>query len=221
MDGIVQALGEVNAARERGLGACRRAIRAAGGTIRAVHRGQDERRDALLVECRAAIVEARAALQPYPSVYFAGFLHDAEKEYVEAVLTIALVEGEPMPGPDELGVGLAAWLNGLAEAASELRRNVLDRLREGGVARAEHLLEAMEDAYDLLVSIDFPDAVTGGLRRRTDALRAVLERTRSDLTTTVLQGRLQAALEARLPAGSSAAASGSHRVTSEGPVTGV
>lgn len=203
---IEARLGEVNAARERGLAACRRAIRAAGGTIRAVHRGQAERRETLLAECQAAIVEAQDALRPYPAVYFAGFLHDAEKEYAEARLTIALVEGRPIPGADELAVQLPAWLNGLAEAASELRRNLLDRLRQGETARAEYLLGAMEEAYELVVSIDFPDAVTGGLRRTADALRAVLERTRSDLTTTMLQVRLQAALEARLPAESSGSA---------------
>lgn len=94
-------------------------------------------------------------------------------------------------------VGLPAWLNGLAEAASELRRSVLDRLRTGETDDAERLLVAMDDVYELVVGVDFPDAVTGGLRRTADALRAVLERTRSDLTTTTMQLRLQQALERR------------------------
>jgi translin len=130
-------------------------------------------------------------------VAYAGFLHDAEKEYAEAVLTAALVAGTPLPGHHDLAVEPPAWLNGLAEAASELRRHLLDRLREGQSSVAENLLVAMEDAYDLLVTVDYPDAVTGGLRRSADALRAVLERTRSDLTTTLLQFRLQTALERR------------------------
>ena len=128
---------------------------------------------------------------------YAGFLHDAEKEYAEAVLTAALVDGTALPGHADLRVEAPAWLNGLAEAASELRRHLLDRLRDGEVGVAERLLAAMEDAYELLVGVDYPDAVTGGLRRSADALRAVLERTRSDLTTTLLQFRLQAALERR------------------------
>ena len=106
--------------------------------------------------------------------------------------------GSPLAGPHELGIELPAWLTGLAEAASELRRHLLDRLRAGELAVAEDLLSAMEDVYGLMVTIDYPDAVTGGLRRTADSLRAVLERTRSDLTTTILQVRLQTAIERRL-----------------------
>jgi len=108
-----------------------------------------------------------------------------------------MVGDTPLPSPDDLEVPVASWLNGLAEAASELRRHLLDRLRAGELARGETLLATMDEAYGLLVTMDYPDAVSGGLRRTTDALRAVLERTRSDLTTTILQARLQDALDRR------------------------
>ena len=195
---IRASLDAVNAARETGLAACRRTIRACGSAIRAVHRQDSDRAAALRGEAEVALREAQRAVRPHPSVAYAGFLHDAEKEYAEAVLTAALVAGRPLPSAADITVELPAWLNGLAEAASELRRHLLDRLREGDVATAEALLAAMEDVYDLVVSIDYPDAVTGGLRRTADALRAVLERTRSDLTTTILQARLQHAIERRL-----------------------
>jgi translin len=187
----------VNAAREIGLAACRKAIRAASSSIRAVHRIQPDRVLAFRRESEGAIRDAQRALAPYPMIAFAGFLHDAEKEYAEAVLTAALVEGLPVPDYRDLGVGLPAWLNGLAEAASELRRHLLDRLRAGETSTAERLLASMEDTYEALVAVDYPDAVTGGLRRTADSLRAVLERTRSDVTTTLLQVRLQNALERR------------------------
>lgn len=150
-------------------------------------------------EARTALVAAHEALTPFPAVAFAGFLHDAEKEYAEAELTAALVAGSDLPSHTALGVQPAAWLNGLAEAASELRRHLLDQLRGGRLDEAEALLASMDDVYDLLVTIDFPDALTGGLRRTTDALRAVLERTRSDLTLTLVQARLHRALEGRPP----------------------
>lgn len=197
-------LDAVNGAREVALAACRRTIRACGSSIRAVHRLEAERAVALAKEAEASLREAQRAVAPHPAVGFAGFVHDAEKEYAEAILTAALVGAQALPGPAEIGVGIPAWLNGLAEAASELRRHLLDRLREGQLALAERLLGDMEDTYDLLVTIDYPDAVTAGLRRTADALRAVLERTRSDLTTSILQARLQAALAGRLdsePAG--------------------
>jgi translin len=191
-------LGGANAAREAGLAPCRRVIRAAGSAIRAVHRQRPEEAEAHLAESEAALRLAQEAVRGFPRVAYAGFLHDAEKEFAEAALTTALVSGRALPGHTDLQVEAQAWLNGLAEAASELRRHLLDRLREGQIAMAERLLATMEDAYELIVSVDFPDAITGGLRRSADALRAVLERTRSDLTTTLLQFRLQAALERRV-----------------------
>jgi translin len=197
VDAAAAELGAANAAREAGLPPCRRVIRAAGSAIRAVHRQRPAEAEAYLAESEAALRRAQEAVRGFPRVAYAGFLHDAEKEYAEAVLTAALVSERELPGHAALQVEAQAWLNGLAEAASELRRHLLDRLRDGQSGVAERLLATMEDAYELIVSVDFPDAVTGGLRRSADALRAVLERTRSDLTTTLLQFRLQAALERR------------------------
>ena len=176
-------------ARERALPACRRAIRASGLSIRAVHRRNELDAAKLRNEADDALREAQALLEPHPAVRYAGFLHDAEKEYAEAVLTQALVDGRALPGPSDVGVSGPAWLNGAAEAASELRRHALDRLREGDVDAAERLLTSMDDVYDLLVGIDYPDALTAGLRRSTDSLRAVVERTRSDVTIGAIHRR--------------------------------
>src|SRR5438132_4548680 len=128
---IRAALGAAHAGREAGLPACRRAIRSCGSSIRAVHRLEFESAAALAAEAEAALREAQAVLAPHPAVAYAGFLHDAEKEYAEARLCAALIAGAPLPSFAELGVGAPAWLNGLAEAASELRRHLLDRLRAG------------------------------------------------------------------------------------------
>lgn len=170
-------------------------IRASGSSIRALHKGDVERASSLRADARAALTEAIEALSPHPAIFHAGFVHDAAKEYAEASLLVQLLSGEPLSSAEELGVEPPAWLNGLAEAASELRRHALDRLRNGEIEVAESLLTSMDDVYDALVTIDFPDAITGGLRRTTDALRAVLERTRSDLTLTTVQARLSSALE--------------------------
>ena len=197
-------LGAMHLAREDGIARCRTVIRASGLAIRAIHRLDPVEYKAQVEAAELALRQAQEAVSPYPRIAHAGFLHDAEKEYAEARLTAALVNGSEACDADELGVGVPAWFNGLAEAASELRRHLLDRLREGSEERAINLLRAMEDVYDLLVAIDYPDAVNGGLRRATDALRAVLERSRADVTTTVLQSRLRAALE-------------SHQTMQEGP----
>jgi translin len=195
VEDVIEQLDAANQAREAALPACRRVIRAAGSSIRAVHRLDAAGAATIAAESEAALREAQTVLAPYPAVAHAGFLHDAEKEYVEARAVAALVAGKPVPGPDALGVSPTAWMRGLAEAASELRRHLLDRLREGTVDRAESLLAAMDDVYGALIVVDYPDAVTNGLRRTLDALRAVLERSRGDVTTTVLQTRLQQAIE--------------------------
>lgn len=190
-------LGGAHAAREAALRSCREAIRHSSLSIRSVHRLDPDRAATEAGMAEAAVRSAQEVLAPYPRLAAAGFLHDAEKEFAEALLTRALVAGDPLPGPGTVGVSAPAWLNGLAEAASELRRHLLDRLRDGELERAEELLAAMEACYDVLVTVDWPDAVTGGLRRTTDALRAVLERSRADVTTTIVQERLRRAVEGR------------------------
>ena len=186
---------EKHRAREVTISAARQAIQCCAASIRATHRGEFDRASALADEARDHLRAADEATSHVPEVRATGPLADAKKEYSEARLTLAFVRGDALLGPDELGVEIAPYLNGMAEAASELRRQVLDRLREGDLARAELLMATMDHVYSALVTIDYPDGVTGGLRRTTDALRAVLERTRSDLTTTVVATRLQVAIQ--------------------------
>jgi translin len=198
LDGVRQSvaarLDAKHRAREVGLSNTRQAIRRCANAIRAVHRGDRETADRLLVEARELLDVAEATMAAHPDVYYAGFLQDAQKEYAEALATRALVAGEPLPPPEDVGVGDAPYLNGLAEAVGELRRHLLDLLRAGEVARAGELFEAMDEIHAVLVDLDFPDAVTGGLRRSTDVARAIIERTRSDLTLTVIQRDLADAL---------------------------
>ncbi len=182
-------------AREITLGACRRAIQSCAAAIRAVQREEFERAVGLIKEAGGHLARADAAVSAHPDVRHGGYLHDAKKEYAEAHLTLAFVRGDPLPSATAIGVEIPAYLNGMAEAASELRRHTLDCLRADRLARAEELLAVMDEVYALLVTVDYPDAVTGGLRRTTDALRAVIERTRGDLTNALVAQRLRSAIE--------------------------
>jgi len=188
---------EKHRAREVTISASRHAIQACASSIRATHRGEYDTAELLATEARDHVARADDALAGHPDVRTNGPLHDAKKELAEAWCTLALVRDDPLPTPEEISVDAAAYCNGLAEAASELRRQLLDRLRAGELVRAEQLMTSMDEIYSLLVTIDYPDAVTGGLRRTTDALRAVLERTRGDLTTSMVAARLQAAIESQ------------------------
>ena len=199
-EGIVRRFEALSATRDRALGEGRQITRLAANSVRATHRGHLGEAERLCGEARERMLVLAAELQSYPSLYWAGYVQDAMKEMAEAAITLAIVANRPLPAPGELGVEDAAYLNALAEAASELRRQVLDRLRQNDLPRAEFLLGVMDDIYASLVTVDFPDAITGGLRRTTDALRAVLERTRGDVTMAATQGRVERALREALRA---------------------
>lgn len=188
--GIRAGLEATNAARERALPLCRGAVRSSANCIRAVHRGEIEAAERLLAQARAGVEEAAEALRDFPQIDYAGFVHDAQKEYAEAAITLALIVGRPLPAPAALGVRGPAYLHGLAEAIGELRRHVLDSLRADAIERCEELLGRMDEIYALLVTIDYPDAMTANLRRATDVTRGILERTRGDLTLAAQQQRL-------------------------------
>jgi len=191
---IIERFEAVNVSRDRALNEGRQIIRLSANTIRAVHRAEFDEANALLADAESLLAALMEHLRPYPNLYWQGYVQDAMKEYAVARITVAMVTGAPLPSPASLKIEDAPYLNALAEAASELRREVLDALRHGDTERAERLLATMDTAYDLLVTIDFPDGITGGLRRTTDQFRAVLERTRNDLTLTLTQDRLERAL---------------------------
>jgi translin len=182
--------------RDRAIRRSRQLIRHCANSIRAMHRGEFERARNLLDTAREDAAQMVGDVQAHPSVYHAGYTQDSLKELVEAHAVYAMLHHETIPAPQALGVPVdyPAYLKGLAEAASEMRRAILDTIRRGDLERGELLLEQMQEVYAAMTTIDFPDAVTGGLRRTTDALRAVLERTRGDLTVTKQQEKLRQAL---------------------------
>ncbi|MGE0056668.1 MAG: haloacid dehalogenase [Dehalococcoidia bacterium] len=183
-----------NAAREAGLSRSRETIRHSANAIRAVHRGEFDRASELVGRAGQLLAEAREALADHGDVLYAGFVHDAAKEFTEARVTLALISGGALPGYEELQVEVPAYLNGMAEAVGELRRYLLDRLNAGEVERCTEVLEVMDEVYGILVTFDFPDAMTGGLRRTTDNVRGILERTRGDLVLAVRQTQLEEAM---------------------------
>ena len=186
---------ELDAAREKVLPCCREVIRNCSQAIRAVHRQEFDQAAKLLKTARSLLDEAQKAAVDYSELNHTGFFKDAQKEYAEGSILLAVVGGKQIPSPGSLGIDAAAYLNGLGEAVGELRRYLLDSMRQGDISRGEELLLVMDDIYSVLVTMDFPDAITGGLRRTTDMVRGVLERTRSDLTLIMRQKDLENRLD--------------------------
>ncbi len=191
----LEALEAKNATREKVLPLSRELVRHSANTIRAVHRGELAEAKKMLVEGKRLAQELKASLTEHPDLYYSGYTQDALKEFAEANITYALIAGEELPSPKELGVEYPAYLKGLGEAAGEMRRHTLDLIRHGETERGEEILASMEDIYSVLVTIDYPEAITYGLRRITDMVRGVLERTRGDLTLAIRQTELEKALK--------------------------
>jgi len=183
-----------HAARERALPKSRAAIRACANSIRAAHRGEFAASSGLLQQAAALLAEMAEDLRNHQDIFFAGFVQDAQKEYAEAATFSAITQNRSIPLAPELDIDWAPYLNGLGEAVGELRRYVLDQLRQSNYDTCELLLHHMDDIYALLTTIDYPDAITGGLRRTTDTTRGILEKTRGDLTIAVGQAQLQRAM---------------------------
>jgi len=192
---LVRVLEAKNEARERALANSRTTIRHCAHSIRASHRGERDVAKDLLRQAGDLVKATQSEiLSTYPDIYWAGYVQDAQKEYAEASIVYAVIGEEPVPSAASVQVEPAAYLNGLGEAAGEMRRYVLDRIRHGEVERCEQVLNTMEEIYSLLVTVDFPDAITDGLRRTTDMVRGVLERTRGDVTFAIQQQQLTEAL---------------------------
>ncbi len=194
-DKVRHAFEVKNSARDAALATSRELIRHCALSIRATHRAEYDSASSLLGRTRELAALLKGHVAAYPDLYFTGYVQDALKEMAEAHIVYGLVVLNSLPDPDELGIDYAAYLNGLGEAAGELRRYVLDIIRHDNSDRGEQVLSAMEDIYSLLVTMDFPDALTGGLRRTTDMVRGVLERTRGDLTVAARQSKLENTLK--------------------------
>ena len=182
------------AKRDEALKQARQLTRACSLAIRAVHRDDKEAMDASLAEAHRLADQLRDELKGFPDLYYAGYTQDSLKEFVEANVTCALIQKEQLQTPEQLGVEDATYLNGLAEVIGELRRRTLDILRTGYSEEAEHLLGHMDDIYAVLVTIDYPDAITNGLRRQTDLVRGIIEKTRGDVTLSLRSQQLTKAI---------------------------
>jgi translin len=180
--------------RDRALAQARTLTRHCANAIRAVHRDENSLAHQHLQEARQLVQSLQDNLENYPDLFYAGYTQDALKEYAEAALVYALINNNDFPDPKDLLLEPSTYLQGLAEAVGELRRRILDMLLKDNPSEAERLLGEMDDIYAILVTMDYPDAITGGLRRLTDVARAIIERTRGDLTLSLRQERLENSL---------------------------
>lgn len=182
-------------ARDHALVQARQLTRLCAHSIRAIHRSEVDQAHQLLAEAGQIVHNLQKELAGYPDLYFAGYTQDAIKEFAEASTTCAMIENVDLPLPEDLGIEYSTYINGLAEAIGELRRRCLDILRQGYSEEAERLLGVMDEIYNFLVTMDYPDAITNGLRRQTDLARGIIERTRADLTLSLREQHLQDALQ--------------------------
>lgn len=183
VDRINQDFSTKDTVRENTLRRCREIIRYSAQSIRAIHRQEQNSAEELLNRASVVLLEMHDDINNnHSDLLHTGFIHDAQKEFAEASITISIITSKPFPEPESLQVSYAAYLNGMGESVGELRRYLLDSLRRNDFSRCEEFLSTMDEIYGVLVTMDFPDAITHGLRRTTDSVRGILEKTRGDLT---------------------------------------
>lgn len=195
VENVEQQFEKADKARDLSLSLQRKIIKHCSLSIRALHRQEFDQAESLMEKARSFLNEAEDAVAEFPQIYYSGFLQDAQKEYAEARITQSLISGSPLPAPADIKVDFAPYLNGLGEAVGEMRRYTLDRIRAGDLEESERILEIMDEIYCALIGVDYPDAITRGLRRNTDLARGCLERTRGDLTNHFDRKRVERALQ--------------------------
>jgi translin len=191
VEGLREHFDVLDRAREEAYVLSRQVVRASSVAIKHTHRQELEQAREQLAEARSLTHRMLAALAEAPELRYGGFVHDSEKEYCEAAMTFAALTGQPLPTVEELGVYGPAWINGLSEVVGELRRHVLDLIRMDRAEEAEQHLAAMESIYQTILSFDYPNAISQGLRGRSDAARGLVERTRGDLTNALRGCKLE------------------------------
>ena len=194
-DRIREKFDLMDEAREKSLAASRKITRLSGDSIKAIHREEWGQAESLINETEKLVLEVNEMLRDFPDLYYSGYVGNAQTEFVEVSLLYAILKGDPVPGPDELNIDYAAYLNGMGDTTGELRRHILDLIRKGRPEEGEKYLEIMDEFYTEMMSFDYPDAITHGLRKKSDVARSLIERTRGDLTNALQVKDLKEAMK--------------------------
>jgi translin len=195
MERIRSRLDAIDRARESALIASRKITRNSGDSIKAIHREEWDSAEKLIEDTGVLVTEVNVILKKFPEIYYAGFVADAQTEFAEVSILYAALKNKPLPGPDELSVDYTAYLNGVGDCIGELRRHILDLIRKGRAEEGEKYLSLMDEFFTQMITFDYPDAITRGLRKKTDAARSVIERTRGDLTNALQVKDLKVSME--------------------------
>ena len=193
---IREELEEKDKAREQGITLSREVVRNCRVAMQHVHKMELERAHFMILTARENMEKMNSVLKDQPDLYYGGFVEHAQQEFTECSVIYALVSGKGIPEPEELKVEPVAYLNGLGDVGGEIKRHILDLIRNGMLDKGERYLNIMEELYTGLMLFDYPDAMTHGLRAKTDRLRLLLEIARGELTAAVRQQKLEMAMQA-------------------------
>lgn len=181
-------------AREEALSTSREVVRFCSAAIRSVHRGDIAQSERLMDKAHESLEKIHNTLKDHQDIRYAGFIDVAEQEYAEARSVYSITTRHEILTPEEIGVDLVNYLSGLGDTTGELRRHILDLIRQGHPEEGEYFLDVVEEIYHLLMLFDYPEAITRGLRRKSDLARSMLERTRGDLTNAMEMAKVEASL---------------------------
>lgn len=118
-----------------------------------------------------------------------------EQEFVEASVLRSLIEDSDIPSADDLKVSGPAYVMGLLDCVGECKRRVYDQIRKEKFIEAQNLFSFMEKIYGLVYPLSIYDNLVGGLKRKLDVAKMLIEDVRSLVTEESRRQSLMAAVE--------------------------
>lgn len=171
-------------ARELALVLSRDIIRKTKNAIHEIHVGKDNGKTMLELENDMDSMVSKLD----DSSLRSGPVKDAMMEYAEASIFTAVYLKDIIPSYKDLNIDASSWVLGLADVVGELRRLVLTCLVDADYDNAKYYFQCMDEITEEIMMYDIADTVSS-IRKKQDAVRAIMERTRSDYSNGMIMKR--------------------------------
>ena len=187
---ISKSLKDSNASREFLIKNTRDVVILCSHSIIAAHKG-DLRLAKQKIKKAEAVIKVN---QKKAKNEFKKYLITPEQEFVEANSFLAVVENKEIPSLKSLNVSDESYILGLLDCIGELKRLVLDNIRNGQLKEADRIFNVMENLYQALYPFAMYDKIVKETRRKLDVNRILVEETRSVITEEIRRNHFIKAL---------------------------
>ena len=179
--------------REEVLKLSREITRDCAMLIRKIHKADDGREFEEELNKIAEKIKNLNSLATFPE--FVNYLSTPQQEFVEALSLYEIKFNDKIPRYKDVEfVRKENYILGLADVVGELRREVLEAMKDDNLEDVERFFRFMEDIYEFLMNFDYYHVVDN-LRRKQDICRGILERTHGDIVNFIQNLKLREELK--------------------------